>query len=303
MYKALVSCPVTDLRREPIAAQSRYAVVDPMQETQLLYGEKVVVHQEKGSWARVEAVEQRRWRQETNWHGYPGWIERSAIHPVDHWPDAILVVAQPWIDVISNSGQSLPLSLGSCLAPIEREEDHWQVVLADETTATVAASDVTIPRPEWNPQRMVARAEPLLGHPYLWGGRSIHRSDWKVPATGIDCSSLVQLLYRLEGIPIARDAADQHRQCRPIPLTRLAVGDLVFLPDIDHPDRIGHVMLYCGDEMLLEASLTAGRVKRISFEEKIGLSLQQLCLGKRPKIQFIVCGTLFGNHTRGVEDG
>ena len=55
---------------------------------------------------------------------------------------------------------------------------------------------------------MVADARRYLGIPYVWGGTD--------PAKGLDCSGLVQLVFRDLGYSLPRGAADQAKQGTPV---------------------------------------------------------------------------------------
>ena|GEM_PF-1673415 len=48
-------------------------------ETQLRKGEPVLLREEKGDWARIEAVEQLEFTHNKRWEGYPGWVRRSDL--------------------------------------------------------------------------------------------------------------------------------------------------------------------------------------------------------------------------------
>lgn len=74
--------PVLDVRAEPTPATGALEH-DPLQETQLLYGELVLVHEQRGGWARIEAVEQPEWTHHERWEGYPGWVEARWLAPDD----------------------------------------------------------------------------------------------------------------------------------------------------------------------------------------------------------------------------
>ena len=75
-----VAVPALDVRAVPQPAGPTLDR-DPAQETQLLYGELVLVHERHGEWARIEAVEQPEWSHHQRWEGYPGWVEARGLVP------------------------------------------------------------------------------------------------------------------------------------------------------------------------------------------------------------------------------
>jgi cell wall-associated NlpC family hydrolase len=79
-------------------------------------------------------------------------------------------------------------------------------------------------------------ARQWLGVPYVFGGCS---------KTGIDCSCLVQLVYRAAGINLPRVAADQWNATSRIAREQLQPGDLVFFANTYMPG-ISHVGIYIG---------------------------------------------------------
>jgi cell wall-associated NlpC family hydrolase len=93
-------------------------------------------------------------------------------------------------------------------------------------------------------QQMVQDAAPLTGVPYLWGGCS---------ALGIDCSGLVQLLHRLVGITIPRDADMQYDAGRPVEAP-FQPGDLLFFGSQGARRSITHVGMSVGGWRIVHAS-------------------------------------------------
>src|SRR5206468_10212944 len=78
--------------------------------------------------------------------------------------------------------------------------------------------------------------------PYLWGGRSL---------LGIDCSGLVQMVYRLNGINLPRDAWQQAEVGTPVKgLDAIRPGDLAFFAE---KDRISHVGILTGNGFIIHA--------------------------------------------------
>ena len=66
-----VNAPLADLRAAP-GTVAHPGMHDPLEETQLLYGERVRVLKVEGEWAQVEAVQQPEYTHQRNWSGYPG---------------------------------------------------------------------------------------------------------------------------------------------------------------------------------------------------------------------------------------
>jgi len=91
-----VAVPVVDLRAESHTSASP-AIHDPLQETQLLYGERVLVHQRRDGWAYVEALEQSEFSHGNRWEGYPGWVpESTLLHDDRRMPPNLIV--RPWVE-------------------------------------------------------------------------------------------------------------------------------------------------------------------------------------------------------------
>ena len=63
-----VNAPVADLRAEPRTV-ARSGIHDPLEETQLLYGERVRVLKTEAGWAQVEAIQQPEYSHANAWGG------------------------------------------------------------------------------------------------------------------------------------------------------------------------------------------------------------------------------------------
>lgn len=87
-------------------------------------------------------------------------------------------------------------------------------------------------------------AEKYLNAPYLWGGKT---------PFGIDCSGFTQMVFRISGYALARDAWQQATQGKPVPvLSESRPGDLVFFKN--HEERIHHVGILLGEGKIIHAS-------------------------------------------------
>src|SRR5919199_3452494 len=116
-----------------------------------------------------------------------------------------------------------------------------------------------------NPSQPVAVGQPLVGSQaidvarrylgvrYLFGGTD--------PAIGLDCSGLVQLVFRQLGIALPRTAQLQYEATARVRPDQLQPGDLVFFAKTypDPHDWITHVGIYVGGGMQINAP-TEGQV-------------------------------------------
>lgn len=95
-----------------------------------------------------------------------------------------------------------------------------------------------------NREKLVNTAKQFLNAPYLWGGRS---------PLGIDCSGLVQVVYKIHGINLNRDASYQAQQGETLNLfSEAGTGDLVFFDNEE--GNITHTGIYAGDGKIIHSS-------------------------------------------------
>ena len=99
-------------------------------------------------------------------------------------------------------------------------------------------------------QKAVAFAYAQLGKPYVWG------------ATGpgsYDCSGLMMAAWASAGVTIPRDTYSQVAGLPSVPLASLQPGDLIFF------DGDGHVAMYVGGGMIIDAPRTGLTVEKVSL--------------------------------------
>jgi cell wall-associated NlpC family hydrolase len=99
---------------------------------------------------------------------------------------------------------------------------------------------------------VVADATKYLGVPYQWGGTN--------PASGLDCSGLVQRVYGDLGVTLPRTSEEQATVGTAVPdLASAQPGDLVFFePGANGP---GHVGIYIGNGQMIDAPHTGTTVQ------------------------------------------
>jgi cell wall-associated NlpC family hydrolase len=106
-------------------------------------------------------------------------------------------------------------------------------------------------------ERAVQIAQRYLGQPYRWGGAS--------PATGFDCSGLVQYAYGQAGVTLPRVTHQQFAVGELIGRDQLTTGDIVFFRDAT--GYIHHEGIYVGGDEFLHAPHTGDVVKVSSLKE------------------------------------
>lgn len=198
--------------------------------TQILYGESYEILDSHDGWQLIRCV----------WDDYTGWVasaQNTAIvsdETQDNANKQLLKSAA--VAFVSNQlRHRLPISFGS------------ELRLNDKLCANI---NETIP-PAADENSFTDKTTALLHYaglfsyaPYLWGGRS---------AFGIDCSGLVQILFKAIDIRLPRDAHQQAEFGQTIDFIEESVaGDLVFFDNAE--GRITHVGLLRDSKSVIHAS-------------------------------------------------
>jgi cell wall-associated NlpC family hydrolase len=116
-------------------------------------------------------------------------------------------------------------------------------------TARVYASKVAAQARPDTPAAIVSSARQFLGLDYLWAGTS---------GFGFDCSGLTEIVYRVHGIRIPRDASPQSTAGTAVRRSALRPGDLVFFA---RNGTVHHVGMYIGNGKMLHSPRTGSEVK------------------------------------------
>mgnify|MGYP001398360170 FL=1 len=124
-----------------------------------------------------------------------------------------------------------------------------------------------------NKEKLIENAFIYLNAPYLWGGRS---------PLGIDCSGLTQMIYRLQGIDLPRDAYQQAKVGTTLSFVdESEPGDLAFFDNQE--GEVTHVGMILEDNYIIHASGKV-RIDRIDqqgiFNAEIGNHTHKLRLIK-----------------------
>jgi cell wall-associated NlpC family hydrolase len=169
--------------------------------SQALFGERVEVLEEQQKWSMV--------RMEAD--GYEGWIDNKQL------------------GAISNESEMTTLRNALTRCTLDNGTEVWLPAGAMVSSHVITDSI----QEAWNGSATdIERcALQFLNAPYLWGGRTV---------LGIDCSGFTQLVMRLNGITLPRDAYQQAELGNTINFVEEAqTGDLAFFDNSE--GRIVHV--------------------------------------------------------------
>ncbi len=234
MDYAVVSAPAAPVRRKP---NHRKEMVN-----QLLFGETVRILKEKGeTWVRIRSLHD----------SYEGWMTNTPLQQVDETMANTMstFAAIAMLSVISIGEKKINIPFGSSLPFFENNKGK----LGDieyEFSGEYCKIDEQQPGEE-----LVTRLSTAwLNAPYLWGGRT---------PLGVDCSGFVQVIYKLMGIDLPRDAWQQAQEGKPVKKFRRAqAGDLAFF---NNKEEIVHVGILLGEGRIIHAS---GKVRIDKISKK-----------------------------------
>lgn len=214
--------------------------------SQLLFGETVEVTGSKDSWLQVVCA----------WDGFSGWVDAKQVKQLtpsefeDYREHASVNLSL--VEGLMATDHFIPLTLGATLP----RYDGLRCQLGDQSfqfSGPVITPSQAPKTGEW----IVKIARRYLHAPYLWGGRS---------PFGIDASGFTQMVFKIAGVRLLRDATQQVTQGRPVDfMEQCQLGDLAFFDN--GKGDIGHVGIILPDCYLIHAS---GKV-RIDKLDHFGL--------------------------------
>ena len=217
--------------------------------TQILFGEHFEMREQMVGWTSVKL----------EYDGYEGWVDSKMITPIparslSKIQNSPTAVTSDVITIVPVSEeQNLMLVAGSTL-PVWRPYLK-QFSIPKETylaTGEVVYGDLKNPR-----EIAITQALKYFNAPYLWGGRT---------PFGVDCSGLTQIIYKMIGIKLPRDASEQVSMGTAMSFVDEAEpGDLAFFDDEE--GNIVHVGIIWKRNKIIHAS---GQV-RIDNVDQFGI--------------------------------
>ena len=198
--------------------------------TQLLFGEHFKVLEIRKKWSKVLI----------SYDSYKGWVCNKQITEIDEEEFIKLEKETPTIttdilDIIENNVNQ-PIVIGSILPTYKSEH----AIINNKMYKFIGKTTQGFSQKKY----LIENALIYLNAPYLWGGRS---------PLGIDCSGFTQLVYRLQGIKLPRDAYQQAEIGNTLSfIEESEEGDLAFFDNSE--GNIIHVGIIMKDNYIIHAS-------------------------------------------------
>jgi len=192
--------------------------------SQVLYGEIFKVLEQRKSWSRIRLT----------YDKYEGWIDNKqyieitednykSIKNEDH------LISTDLVEYIEDENQQLStITLGASLNGLNLLRH------------TFDGNAISKKQPK---EHLIKTASKYLNAPYLWGGKT---------PFGIDCSGFTQMVYKLNGYNLLRDASQQATQGIPLSfIEESEPGDLAFFDN--NEGLITHVGIIMENNYIIHA--------------------------------------------------
>jgi hypothetical protein len=232
---AICNLAIIPLRAEP---NDRSEII-----SQVLFGEHFEILEQQKQWSKIKL----------HFDNYEGWVD-SKQHQIiseksynELSKDAIILNAD-LVEFVSNqSNLLLPIPLGASLSFLNYSEINEENFEFEGLKASGIKSKSSL----------ISTAHMYLNAPYLWGGKT---------PFGIDCSGLTQMVYKLNGYKLLRDASQQSTQGEALSfIEESEPGDLAFFDNEE--GKIIHVGIIMENNYIIHAS---GKV-RIDRLDHLGI--------------------------------
>jgi hypothetical protein len=206
--------------------------------THVLFGEHYLLLEENVKWCKVRLA----------FDQYEGWIDKKMITEIsaeefDRLNEKPGIVTTNIFNLVQPSGgyKNFLIVAGSSLPDFDPEERTFRI---GEITYRLQGNNFSPAEPNNLREVIIERALSYFNSPYLWGGRS---------PFGIDCSGFSQILYKMAGISLPRNASEQSLTGDYLSfLEETRPGDLAFFDNED--GQIIHVGILWEKNKIIHAS-------------------------------------------------
>lgn len=161
--------------------------------TQILFGEHYTILEESNKWCQVKLT----------FDNYEGWIDRNMVNEIDEenflrLTNSPAFVTTDVFNIVQPVGgySNFLIVAGSSLPDFDPISKTFRI---GNVNYTIQGNCISSSQKEVR-EIIIENALKYFNSPYLWGGRS---------PFGVDCSGFSQILYKMAGISIPRDASQQ----------------------------------------------------------------------------------------------
>ncbi|KIA85814.1 C40 family peptidase [Flavobacterium sp. AED] len=198
--------------------------------SQVLFGEHFEILEQLKQWSRIKM----------QYDDYEGWVDSKQYQLISESSfnqlskDAIILNADLIEYITAPNNILIPIPLGSSVSFLNYNE-------INTSSFDFEGTKISGIKPK---EGLINTAFLYLNAPYLWGGKT---------PFGIDCSGFTQMVYKLNGYKLLRDASQQARQGEALSfIEESEPGDLAFF-DNDEGNII-HVGIIMEDNYIIHAS-------------------------------------------------
>lgn len=216
MQYGICNLSIVPLRLEPSDASELVS--------QVIYGDLFKVLEQRKNWSKIRIA----------FDTYEGWIDnKQYVEITEEQYSSLnkqpLQLSGDLVEFIQDENQQLyPIVFGSTLNGLSILNHHY---------------DGDLICGKRDKSQIIQTAFTYLNTPYLWGGKT---------PFGIDCSGFTQMVYKLNGYKLLRDASQQATQGEALSfIEESEPGDLAFFDNSE--GAITHVGLIMEDNYIIHA--------------------------------------------------
>ncbi|WP_298500400.1 C40 family peptidase [uncultured Algibacter sp.] len=216
MQYGICNLSIVPLRNEPTDTSELVS--------QVLYGDFFKILEQRKQWSKIRLA----------FDNYEGWVDNKQYIEIleDQYKNLnneSPKLSTDLVEFIENSNkQLLPITIGSSLNGLTILDDRYEGSFIDSKTEKT---------------NLIKTAFTFLNSPYLWGGKT---------PFGIDCSGFTQMVYKLNGYKLLRDASQQATQGEALSfIEESEPGDLAFFDNSE--GIITHVGIIMKDNYIIHA--------------------------------------------------
>ena len=210
----------------------RLEAADPSEMVnQILFGEHFEILEQDKKWSKIRLFHDH----------YEGYVDNKQFEQITEevfrqLSETMQQYSGEFVDFITDSKNELTtIPIGSCLPFFE---NNFLQINDTQFSYEGRVLNKQLPKEE-----LIQKAFLFLNAPYLWGGRT---------PFGIDCSGFTQMVYRLCGHSLLRDAKEQASQGEVLSfIEESEAGDLAFFDNEE--GNITHVGIIMNDYHIIHA--------------------------------------------------